>query len=250
MNGFEGSFLGQSDRIEASTTLECGVCWSVYDPAVGDPVWQIPPGTAFSDLPAHWRCPHCDAPQEQFMVLARGADIEDSGLTVRSQRAAESLHGRLLSAYEQVAERMRSLPVFRDDLPVGVLGPQPCAAGRVALVYTPWSMLIVLLADDADRLVEGSERNVELPSGTYPFVRGHLDGLGPVENCSLFSPMEDFEDSAAVVAVARAAFEGLLKDDDENPAEASQAALHASAAEQELDSPSRRSFLTGGAAGP
>jgi len=42
----------------------------VYDPAEGDPVWQIDPGTPFSALPAHWRCPRCDGAADQFMVLA------------------------------------------------------------------------------------------------------------------------------------------------------------------------------------
>lgn len=47
--------------------MECGVCWHVYDPAEGDTVWQIEPGVAFADLPADWRCPECDAPQEKFL---------------------------------------------------------------------------------------------------------------------------------------------------------------------------------------
>jgi len=50
--------------------MECGVCWYVYDPAVGDPVWQIAPGTAFAVLPDDWRCPTCDAPQSRFLRLA------------------------------------------------------------------------------------------------------------------------------------------------------------------------------------
>ncbi|HNA31047.1 MAG TPA: rubredoxin [Thiobacillaceae bacterium] len=49
--------------------MECKICWHVYDPAEGDPVWQIPPGTPFADLPAHWRCPNCDGAREQFMVV-------------------------------------------------------------------------------------------------------------------------------------------------------------------------------------
>jgi rubredoxin len=28
--------------------LECKICWWVYDPREGDPVWQIEPGTPFS----------------------------------------------------------------------------------------------------------------------------------------------------------------------------------------------------------
>ena len=52
---------------EPKPLMECGVCWWVYDPAEGDPVWQIEPGVAFEDLPADWRCPECDSPQEKFL---------------------------------------------------------------------------------------------------------------------------------------------------------------------------------------
>ena len=48
---------------------ECKICWQVYDPVLGDPVWQIPPGTAFPDLPPHWTCPNCSATQDQFLLL-------------------------------------------------------------------------------------------------------------------------------------------------------------------------------------
>lgn len=49
--------------------FECGICWHVYDPAEGDPVWQVPPGTPFAALIGHWKCPNCDAPKDKFMVL-------------------------------------------------------------------------------------------------------------------------------------------------------------------------------------
>jgi rubredoxin len=52
-----------------ASRLECGVCWTVYDPAVGDEVWQIPPGTPFAELPAHWTCPNCAAEKTRFLVL-------------------------------------------------------------------------------------------------------------------------------------------------------------------------------------
>jgi rubredoxin len=41
----------------------------VYDPALGDEVWQMPPGTAFSQLPDHWSCPECDSKKQDFLVL-------------------------------------------------------------------------------------------------------------------------------------------------------------------------------------
>ncbi len=52
--------------------FECGICWQVYDPAAGDSVWQIPPGTLFDDLPEEWCCPNCDAPRTKFLRVADG----------------------------------------------------------------------------------------------------------------------------------------------------------------------------------
>lgn len=69
---FEGSFLGDANRIADDSRLECKICWYVYDPAEGDPIWQVPPGTPFSRLPEHWRCPECDGARDQFMVIIDG----------------------------------------------------------------------------------------------------------------------------------------------------------------------------------
>lgn len=66
---FEGSYLGDRLSLRPQSRLECKICWWVYDPAQGDPQWQIPPGTPFADLPAHWRCPECDGDPEQFLLL-------------------------------------------------------------------------------------------------------------------------------------------------------------------------------------
>jgi rubredoxin len=71
--GFEGSYLGDAARLSAGARLECKICWWVYDPALGDAVWQVAPGTPFSALPAHWRCPQCDGAADQFMVLQDAA---------------------------------------------------------------------------------------------------------------------------------------------------------------------------------
>lgn len=55
--------------ITDDTKLECRICWYVYDPAEGDAVEQIEPGTPFSQLPPHWRCPQCDAEQDGFLPM-------------------------------------------------------------------------------------------------------------------------------------------------------------------------------------
>lgn len=68
-NAFEGSYLGNNDALSPDSQLECKICWYVYNPADGDPVWQVGPGTPFSELPDHWRCPECDGEKVQFMLL-------------------------------------------------------------------------------------------------------------------------------------------------------------------------------------
>ena len=66
---FEGSYLGDNSKLADDTRLECKICWYIYEPDQGDDFWQIAPGTAFSQLPDHWRCPECDGEKDQFMVL-------------------------------------------------------------------------------------------------------------------------------------------------------------------------------------
>ena len=60
---------GDRSQVPPAARLECKICWWVYDPAEGDAVWQIPPGTAFADLPGHWSCPQCDAEASKFLLL-------------------------------------------------------------------------------------------------------------------------------------------------------------------------------------
>ena len=56
-------------RIDDDSRLECTICWYVYNPAEGDNVAQIEPGTPFSALPDHWRCPNCDADKGKFLPV-------------------------------------------------------------------------------------------------------------------------------------------------------------------------------------
>jgi rubredoxin len=65
----EGATPDRHGEAGPLTRFECGVCWTPYDPAVGDRVWQIPPGTPFDALPAHWTCPECACEKHRFLVL-------------------------------------------------------------------------------------------------------------------------------------------------------------------------------------
>ncbi|MHA1687689.1 MAG: rubredoxin [Candidatus Heimdallarchaeaceae archaeon] len=44
----------------------CTLCGYIYDPDVGDPDADIPPGTSFEDLPDDWVCPECGATKDDF----------------------------------------------------------------------------------------------------------------------------------------------------------------------------------------
>ncbi|WP_445219996.1 rubredoxin [Bradyrhizobium sp. Pa8] len=67
MNGFEN--FGVRLDVADGTRLECGVCWTVYDPVDGDNLAQVAPGTPFAALPGDWHCPNCDAPKSKFMAI-------------------------------------------------------------------------------------------------------------------------------------------------------------------------------------
>ena len=44
----------------------CAACDYIYDPTVGDPDGEVPPGTRFEDLPDDWVCPTCSVDKEMF----------------------------------------------------------------------------------------------------------------------------------------------------------------------------------------
>jgi rubredoxin len=60
---------GGRNRLADDTSMECRICWYLFDPAVGDPDQQVPPGTPFLELPDYWRCPQCDAEPGSFLPV-------------------------------------------------------------------------------------------------------------------------------------------------------------------------------------
>ncbi len=72
MKTFEGSYLGDGEKISDDACMECKICHYVYQPEQGDDYWQIAKNTAFTQLPEYWHCPNCDGFMDQFMVIDRG----------------------------------------------------------------------------------------------------------------------------------------------------------------------------------
>ena len=57
---------------------QCSHCFSIYDATAGEPENNIPPGTAFEDLPSTYCCPLCEAPKEDF------TEVEEQHLQLKT----------------------------------------------------------------------------------------------------------------------------------------------------------------------
>jgi [NiFe] hydrogenase assembly HybE family chaperone len=190
--------------LPAQVVMECGVCWTRYDPAEGDTVEQIPAGTPFAALPGDWRCPTCDGEKHRFLAL-------DTTPTTDTDDSPEEA---LATAYRHIAQtRMADLPVYNHRLSVEATGFQRHGDGWLGIVVTPWFMNAVLAPAQPgawNDIRDGIKVTRALPSGSYEFVAGHIDGIGTILNCSLFSPMFEFEEQAVVIEAAVAALGALL----------------------------------------
>ncbi|HYD63957.1 [NiFe]-hydrogenase assembly chaperone HybE [Azospirillum sp.] len=206
-----GRILFEGVPVPDDARMECGICWHVYDPAEGDPVWQVPAGTPFTALPDGWSCPNCDAPPDKFMVLGATAGAVDP----MAARVAA-----LGAAYRAAAEGgMKDVPICNAALRVETVGFQPFGDDAwLGIVVTPWCMNAVLLPRDpaawAD-LAGGATVARVLPSGEYDFLAGRLEGVGPLLSLSLFSPMDEFAEHAVAVLTAQACLDELLKAEEE-----------------------------------
>ncbi|MGF1493747.1 MAG: rubredoxin [Microcoleaceae cyanobacterium] len=61
-----------SDSATETTELnryECRACGYVYEPSKGSSKGNIPPNTAFEDIPVGWRCPVCGTAKDQFIDI-------------------------------------------------------------------------------------------------------------------------------------------------------------------------------------
>ncbi|RVT83230.1 [NiFe]-hydrogenase assembly, chaperone, HybE [Rhodobacteraceae bacterium CCMM004] len=264
MSGFEGSYLGKTAAISDAAVMECKICWTAYDPAAGDPHRQVLPGTPFSALPEDWSCPTCDAPAEQFLVLA------DPGATGLAEDAAkEAAVAALVADFTEVYHaKMRDVPLVNKALHVEAVGFRAHGDGWLGVLLSPWFMNLVLLpgpAQDWSTLTPGAKQTLAFPSGDYEFLHNVRETVGGYKACSLFSPMDQFASQMKAVEVARAVMAALFdpahRDDTDRAADirvaredeiaaAEAAALAAEGASPTLSAaPTRRAVISGGMAG-
>lgn len=218
---FEGSYRGQAATLDPATRLECKICWHVYDPAEGCEVWQVPPGTPFTALPDHWRCPVCDGARDQFMVLDGGAPeagpasaAAEPDVDPRLLAIARDVPGKLEAAFREIhAGQMRGVPMVNETLSVKAVGFRVHEGRVLGMLITPWFMNLILLPgpdEDWSRLATGAKDLVEFPSGFYEFLAAQRPEVGAYKACSLFSPMFDFSSMLQAVETAQAALVALF----------------------------------------
>ncbi|MGY8663915.1 [NiFe]-hydrogenase assembly chaperone HybE [Bradyrhizobium sp. UFLA05-109] len=232
MSGFEN--FGVRQDVTEFTRLKCGICWTVYDPAHGDEVAQVTPGTSFAALPADWRCPNCAAPKSKFMAI-------ESGWARRiqlSEADAAAWGERLACAYREIDDcAMRDMPPYNDAPAVAAVGFSLFNGTVVGVMVAPWFMNVVMPAGDLAREASGRRLRLSLPAGDVEFALSKVEPLGCIANCSLFSPMFDFAEMASAQAPAEAALAALML-----PTASKEAAQCRESATGAID---RRNFLCG-----
>lgn len=157
----------------------------------------------------------------------------------------------LVATYRRVhATRMAGLPFLNGRLDVEAVGFRAWKAHWLGALVTPWFMNLVVAPREAAQwrpLPPGEKRRYAFPAGDYDFVSACEDGVGEFFACSLFSPVQEFDDQATARYVAEHALAALL--DPANDARA-RSEEHASGpiaqVERKLDGPmSRRDLLRG-----
>lgn len=126
----------------------------------------------------------------------------------------EQIRQALETTFNDILEtRMRDVPVLNLKLAVQALSFEPVNDDWLGILITPWFMNLLLLPgteSDWVALPPGSKFERLFPYGSFEFTAANEAHLGIYAQCSLFSPMFQFEDQAAALGAAQAALQNLL----------------------------------------
>lgn len=109
--------------------------------------------------------------------------------------------------------RMRDVPVLNPALSVQALGFSSYQQNWLGVLITPWFMNLLLLPESENIWLgqqPGSKFSQAFPYGEFEFTVANEAQLGVYAQCSLFSPMFQFEGQTAAVTAALAALQALL----------------------------------------
>ncbi len=121
--------------------------------------------------------------------------------------------GGLTTVYRSAAARMEGLTFINPALAVEAVGFALWQGTWLGVMVTPWFMNLTLAPGDPAlwrALPLGAKRRYGFPAGDYEFIGAHDATIGDYQICSLFSPMDRFEDQTAARLVARLARDALF----------------------------------------
>ena len=125
---------------------------------------------------------------------------------------------------------------------------RPFGESWVCTLVTPWFIDLMALpqtpevAEAWNRMGVGTKVQHDFPAGTFEFICGAEEGLGPYRMCSLFSPVLQFANQEAALATAEAALAALF---DENLDQTAEPDTQPAPPKKEAAQVSRRTLFLG-----
>ncbi len=132
------------------------------------------------------------------------------GDAVRLSRKLEAVFAKIQR------ERMQDVPILNPALSVAAIGVRPhgeswlCGACDALVHQHHAPARTPQHAEAWSRVSLGTKVEQDFPAGTFEFICGAEDELGPYRMCSLFSPVLQFANQDAALAAAEAALGALF----------------------------------------
>ena len=156
---------------------------------------------------------------------------------------------KLQAAFSKIErERISDIPILNPSLHVAAIGMRPFGESWVCALVTPWFIDLMALpqtpevAEAWNRMGVGTKVQHDFPAGTFEFICGADEGLGPYRMCSLFSPVLQFANQEAALVTAEAALTALF---DENLDQTASPDTRPAPSKKEAVQVSRRTLFLG-----
>jgi [NiFe] hydrogenase assembly HybE family chaperone len=156
----------------------------------------------------------------------------------------------LVDRFQQIGvERIYGLPIYNDALTVEAVNFQPCDAGMIGVLVTPWFMNVMLLPDNASPYSHqelGEKVKVQLESGEHEFVIGEDEEVGRYLFRTVTSPTHCYKKQVAARFKGSKALQELLtppQDPDQELPENTQKVAFTPDLDEKKEGNSRRDFL-------
>ena len=127
---------------------------------------------------------------------------------------SEQIAGVLEATFNEIMNtRMLEMPLLNTVLSVQAINFMRVNEDWLGVLVTPWFMNLLLLPETETiwrEFCPGTKIEKHFPYGLFEFTLGCEAQIGKYAQCSLFSPMFQFETQTAAVAAAQSALNGIL----------------------------------------